>query len=103
MQSTLRPPGQAGSECRKTRCRPACSPRKSRFLPSAGPWSLAASAQALQPDRKSVVEGKSVSVRVYLGGRRIFKKTRQVRVSDTNSVSDNLGEITHNTTISHTR
>src|SRR3546814_11585752 len=29
------------------------------------------------PDRKSVVEGKSVSVRVALGGRRIFQKHRQ--------------------------
>src|SRR3546814_20030848 len=29
----------------------------------------------LQQDRKSVVWGKSVSVRVDLGGRRIFKKT----------------------------
>src|SRR3546814_17136636 len=28
-------------------------------------------------DRKSVVSGKSVSVRVDLGGRRIIKKTRQ--------------------------
>src|SRR3546814_13113887 len=28
-------------------------------------------------DRKSVVEGKSVSVRVYLGGRRILKKKKQ--------------------------
>src|SRR3546814_12336900 len=32
-----------------------------------------------QPDRKSVVEGKSVSVRVDLGGRRIIKKKQQVR------------------------
>src|SRR3546814_6068179 len=29
------------------------------------------------PDRKSVVEGKSVSVRVELGGRRIIKKKKQ--------------------------
>src|SRR3546814_15171090 len=29
---------------------------------------------AADPDRKSVVEGKSVSVRVDLGGRRIIKK-----------------------------
>src|SRR3546814_17664065 len=30
-----------------------------------------------QPDRKSVVEGKSVSVRVDLGGRRIIKKKKK--------------------------
>src|SRR3546814_17169918 len=30
-------------------------------------------------DRQSVVEGKSVSVRVDLGGRRIFKKKRKKR------------------------
>src|SRR3546814_13129405 len=31
------------------------------------------------PDRKSVVEGKSVSVRVDLGGRRIIKKKKKKR------------------------
>src|SRR3546814_20717201 len=30
----------------------------------------------LRPDRKSVVQGKSVSVRVDLGGRRIIKKKK---------------------------
>src|SRR3546814_17253406 len=30
-------------------------------------------------DRKSVVSGKSVSVRVDLGGRRIIKKTKQLK------------------------
>src|SRR3546814_20548776 len=37
---------------------------------------LAVDGRALEPreDRKSVVEGKSVSVRVNLGGRRIIKK-----------------------------
>src|SRR3546814_13733534 len=33
--------------------------------------------RAAQKDRKSVVSGKSVSVRVDLGGRRIFKKKKQ--------------------------
>src|SRR3546814_2490885 len=33
-------------------------------------------AECVKGDRKSVVEGKSVSVRVDLGGRRIIKKTR---------------------------
>src|SRR3546814_16351003 len=31
------------------------------------------------PDRKSVVEGKSVSVRVDLGGRRIIKKKNRLK------------------------
>src|SRR3546814_17981671 len=43
------------------------------------------------PDRKSVVSGKSVSVRVDLGGRRIIKKTRY---------RDNLYH-TNSTNISH--
>src|SRR3546814_13872272 len=33
--------------------------------------------EKLEGDRKSVVEGKSVSVRVDLGGRRIIKKKKQ--------------------------
>src|SRR3546814_12456759 len=33
--------------------------------------------EPVQPDRKSVVQGKSVSVRVYLGGRRHIKKTKE--------------------------
>src|SRR3546814_13492914 len=35
----------------------------------------------LQADRKSVVEGKSVSVRVDLGGRRIIKKKDQTQMN----------------------
>src|SRR3546814_13568578 len=43
---------------------------------------------ALQPsDRKSVVQGKSVSVRVDLGGRRIIKKKKQT--SGTNKQNRN--------------
>src|SRR3546814_18695304 len=34
---------------------------------------------AAHADRKSVVEGKSVSVRVDLGGRRIIKKNKKVK------------------------
>src|SRR3546814_19722073 len=34
---------------------------------------------AIAQDRKSVVEGKSVSVRVDLGGRRILKKKKETR------------------------
>src|SRR3546814_12815791 len=36
-------------------------------------------------DRKSVVQGKSVSVRVDLGGRRIIQKKRRTRVLRTNN------------------
>src|SRR3546814_19502010 len=36
-------------------------------------------ADELSADRKSAVEGKSVSVRVDLGGRRIIKKNRNIR------------------------
>src|SRR3546814_11004532 len=39
------------------------------------PW-LGPSAQLQGPDRKRVVRGKSVSVRVDLGGRRIIKKKK---------------------------
>src|SRR3546814_20602069 len=34
-----------------------------------------------RPDRKSVVQGKSVSVRVDLGGRRILKKKKKSTIS----------------------
>src|SRR3546814_14974837 len=39
--------------------------------------SLANDVDGLVPDRKSVVQGKSVSVRVDLGGRRSIKKKKQ--------------------------
>src|SRR3546814_17490236 len=35
----------------------------------------------VQQDRKSVVEGKSVSVRVDLGGRRIIKKKKKLNTN----------------------
>src|SRR3546814_11592687 len=37
-------------------------------------------------DRKSVVSGKSVSVRVDLGGRRIFKKKTHTKTSQNNQI-----------------
>src|SRR3546814_13549318 len=43
-------------------------------LSAIGPFSAVAAA-----DRKSVVQGKSVSVRVDLGGRRILKKKTHIR------------------------
>src|SRR3546814_16825128 len=41
-------------------------------------------------DRKSVVEGKSVSVRVDLGGRRIIKKKKKQRIPKTPTKANNL-------------
>src|SRR3546814_13698142 len=41
-------------------------------------------ARTTSRDRKSVVEGKSVSVRVDLGGRRIMKKKKQKEIYVTN-------------------
>src|SRR3546814_10571239 len=40
---------------------------------------------SIKRDRKSVVEGKSVSVRVDLGGRRIIKKKIQILVNNVTS------------------
>src|SRR3546814_12359834 len=40
-----------------------------------------AAAQRVDPDRKSVVDGKSVSVRVDIGGRRIIKK-QKIRIEN---------------------
>src|SRR3546814_16574104 len=40
----------------------------------------AGSAAAGCPDRKSVVEGKSVAVRVDLGGRRIINKKKETKI-----------------------
>src|SRR3546814_11548003 len=47
-----------------------CAP----VLPRAGSMMAVGSMAVEVPERKSVVEGKSVSVRVDLGGRRIIKK-----------------------------
>src|SRR3546814_14081374 len=45
---------------------------------SMGCWQCLQAVRAAHRDRKSVVEGKSVSVRVDLGGRRIIKKTKVI-------------------------
>src|SRR3546814_20314120 len=52
-------------------------PYRARGSPRAGPRSTLEHDDGLAGDRKSVVSGKSVSVRVDLGGRRISKKKRQ--------------------------
>src|SRR3546814_19795221 len=54
------------------------------------PYIVPLSLQAIEIDRKSVVKGKSVSVRVDLGGRRIIKKNI---ITDANSNT----KITNNT------
>src|SRR3546814_17080666 len=44
--------------------------------------------KALHLDRKSVVTGKRVSVRVDLGGRRIIKKQIKTRINKTKIIKD---------------
>src|SRR3546814_12183904 len=44
--------------------------------PNAGDASVAETRMSSSTDRKSVVEGKSLSVRLVLGGRRIIKKKK---------------------------
>src|SRR3546814_4311816 len=58
--------------------RPAARPRP-RGRPSAGAAQdqVRSARRGPEADRKSVVEGKSVSVRVDLGGRRIIKKKKR--------------------------
>src|SRR3546814_11655045 len=71
-----RPPQYAGLRAR--RVRPPMG--RIRAAPVHSPPRQSAPATAMQRrvcvDRKSVVEGKSVSVRVDLGGRRIIKKKK---------------------------
>src|SRR3546814_16083768 len=55
--------------------------RSDRYRPCRGPLGRTVAVRHIDPhrhrqDRKSVVEGKSVSVRVDLGGRRINKKKK---------------------------
>src|SRR3546814_20109076 len=64
-----------GRGCRR-RCRHEFEPAVvDRFLQQHRAVELVA-VQGPPRDRKSVVSGKSVSGRVYLGGRRIMKKTK---------------------------
>src|SRR3546814_14712365 len=53
--------------------------------------------ERLCPDRKSVVSGKSVSVRVALGGRRIINKTK----SQTKTTAHTAHKSEHHTYSSH--
>src|SRR3546814_13090659 len=56
---------------------PAARGEEGRHECGGNPQALPESKGARHPDRKSVVSGKSVSVRVDLGGRRIIKKQKQ--------------------------
>src|SRR3546814_15879325 len=49
-----------------------------RYYRKAAPGFNTVSPSSLRIDRQSVVEGKSVSVRVDLGGRRIIKKKKEI-------------------------
>src|SRR3546814_16454035 len=62
--------------------------RVARFLDAAGVKERAARNNPKKADRKSVVEGKSVSVRIDLGERRIIKKKKTNKLY-TNTLSKN--------------
>src|SRR3546814_15851847 len=55
---------------------PAAAAHRYAPLASSSPVRSLADIEARETDRKSVVSGKSVSVRVDLGGPRIIKKTK---------------------------
>src|SRR3546814_21081022 len=86
VRSPKRPVRQAAAARPRPRGPPCQRPRSLLERDSAGHRLLRHSPEAaggekwrhspLPPDRKSVVEGKSVSVRVDLGGRRIITKTK---------------------------
>src|SRR3546814_20906292 len=66
---------------------PLCRRRRPTVQPVAGDRSCQIETFAREPangeDRKSVVSGKSVSVRVDLGGRRIIKKKKLMTLINT--------------------
>src|SRR3546814_19697607 len=76
-------------ELARSDCGADCS-----FLPQPESRTTAKATGSIRPlmsilplDRKRVVKGKSVSVRVDLGGRRIHKKQKKIN-NDTNSIQD---------------
>src|SRR3546814_17711409 len=75
-------PGSGSGRCARPRDRPR-SP-KSASVPV-----LVTSELPRPPDRKSVVSGKSVSVRVDLGGRRIIKKKKHYKKRPTTKKKNN--------------
>src|SRR3546814_11791443 len=71
------PPSQFMSESRAPRTARACLGPTTTFLSPASRRTTYSGSGC--PDRKSVVEGKGVSVRVDLGGRRIHKKKKKTQ------------------------
>src|SRR3546814_12415458 len=65
--------GGAGDDAQ---ARAAGDPYPSTYAPIASPPGLISGATVLTGDRKSVVEGKSVSVRLGIGGRRLIQKKK---------------------------
>src|SRR3546814_14848048 len=65
----------------------SASSRLSSWRQSSMRWRGAASLRIRSSDRKSVVQGKSVSVRVDVGGRRIIKKKSNHRQDRYDAVS----------------
>src|SRR3546814_10963256 len=68
-----------------SRCRRSTGPPKPVRLHHKWPVSASFACSPVRRDRKSVVEGKSVSVRVDHGGRRISKKKKKRRHQQGNS------------------
>src|SRR3546814_18604151 len=94
-QVASRPPARPPStgEVKPPCSKPATKPTKVSTRIS-GPGVVSARPR---PDRKSVVSGKSVSVRVDLGGRRIIKKKRYTKRITMNSVGKNYKKLCDHT------
>src|SRR3546814_17635529 len=70
---------RSGADRRLRYARHSARPcRTARPRPLGGEGAAARRPMARQPDRKSVVSGKSVSVLVDIGGRRIIKKKKNI-------------------------
>src|SRR3546814_20150467 len=78
-------PDASVSDSVRTEAMPAEPSADAESTPETAP----APAPAKQSDRKSVVKGKSVSVRVDLGGRRIIKKTKKQNMTKRTNTSQN--------------
>src|SRR3546814_14959112 len=81
---------------RRYHCRPPCPQRPRRGAGDTGNGWPRWQGSLFDPDRdrKSVVEGKSVSVRVDLGGRRIIKKKIKINIRDSRIKTDQISRKT---------
>src|SRR3546814_16148897 len=79
-------PWDGGCRCGRTRFRVSAPPLLAEACHCTGCQRMTASAYSLSlaVDRKSVVEGKSVSVRVDLGGSRLIKKKKKKKKNTRN-------------------